>query len=231
MHNENSASITAIVLAAGLGSRFGGDKLLTPIQLNSADQALPLGVVSALNIKPHVDNVICVVRPNDLTLKQQFASHGFSTVDNFDYKQGLSSSIITGVKACNDNSHYLICLADMPYILSPTYSAIIKSFKANLDTQLNKGLGKKLIEPLNENTNTNTKSGIFRPVLLAGNNIGKDKAGHPVLFNKKYRQALLQITGDNGAQALIKKYGVTTIQLTDQGIIQDIDRSEDIKCT
>jgi molybdenum cofactor cytidylyltransferase len=229
MDNENLTTITAIVLAAGLGRRFGGDKLLTPIQLNPGDQALPLGVVSALNIKPYVDNVICVVRPSDLKLKQQFASHGFTTIDNSDYRQGLSSSIITGVKACNDNSHYLICLADMPYILPCTYSTIIKLFMDNLDFKSKEILEKKLIK--SQDLNINKKLGILRPVLLAGNKIEKNRSGHPVLFNKKYRQALLKITGDKGAQPLIKKYGATEIQLKDQGIVQDIDRPEDIKCS
>ena len=55
--------ICAILLAAGSGSRFGGDKLLHPL----AD-GTPIGVQAARNLLAAAPDVIAVVRPGDFRL-------------------------------------------------------------------------------------------------------------------------------------------------------------------
>lgn len=197
-----SNPITAIVLASGLGTRFGGDKLLKNIPYDE-NLKLPIGLISALNIKPHVDNVICIVRPNDLKLKQLFQVQGFHTVDNPDFEQGLSSSIKAGILACQENNHYLICLGDMPYIQANTYQASIAHFLQGLKTRPNT---------------------IVRPVLKENN-----KAGHPVIFSNTFKGQLLNLVGDDGGKPVIKQNGFSPIAVNDKGILEDIDRPTDIR--
>lgn len=201
MHGQK---ITAIVLAAGLGSRFGGDKLLTPIQHpDKTNSKQPLGLISALNVQPHVDEVICIIKPNDQALKTLFESKGLKTICNANYETGLSSSIKAGIKACEDsqNHHYMICLADMPYIQAMTYKKIIEAF--------------------------NCIQTITRPMFIT--ETGINKSGHPVIFPHKYRNELLNLTGDEGGKPLIKRYDVNQVITSDSGIIMDIDVKQDIK--
>jgi len=204
MHGQK---ITAIVLAAGLGSRFGGDKLLVPIASpNHSSNQQALGLISALNVKPHVEDVLCIVKPNDKALKELLHMNGFRTVDNPDYEKGLSTSITTGIRAlthCATQSHYMICLGDMPYISAATYEALTLAFKQGLEKQ------SKLI---------------IRPVLAVSN-----QAGHPVIFSQGYQQDLQELTGDDGAKPIIKRQGFTPVLVDDSGILIDIDVKEDIR--
>ena len=200
-------TITAIVLASGLGSRFGGKKLLHKLIINDKPP-LALGVISALNVKPFVDHVICIVQPEDKVLKQQFEFHDFTTVDNPDFKQGLSSSIKAGIRFCQNNykyassNHYMICLADMPYIEANTYKAVTKQFKARIKTHANT---------------------IIRPVLT-----DNKKAGHPVIFSNKFETELLNLSGDDGGKPIVKQHGVDSVIVDDAGVLADIDRKTDI---
>jgi len=200
--------ITAIVLASGSGSRFGGKKLLHEVVINN-NLPLALGVISALNVKPFVDHVICIVQPEDKALKKQFEFHGFTTVDNLDFEQGLSSSIKAGIRFCQENytnasnNHYMICLADMPYIEANTYKAVTKQFRASIKTHANT---------------------IIRPVLTEYN-----KSGHPVIFSKKFETELLNLTGDDGGKPIIKQHGFDSVNVDDAGVLADIDYLKDIR--
>src|ERR1022692_5251932 len=52
--------LVGILLAAGSASRFGGGKLLAPLE-----DGTPLGVRALINLAPCVDSVVVVVRPDD----------------------------------------------------------------------------------------------------------------------------------------------------------------------
>lgn len=52
--------------------------------------------------------------------------------------------------------------------------------------------------------------------------------GNPVGFSKKYVDQLLTLEGDRGARQLLQNAPVTEIVLPDPGILQDIDRPEDV---
>lgn len=198
-------TITAIVLAAGLGSRFGGDKLLASIRHpNKTDSKQALGLISALNVKPHVDDVLCIVKPQDKALKELLHMNGLRTVDNHDYEKGLSSSIQTGIQALSHSqSHYMICLADMPYISAETYEALTDTFRCDIQ---------------------NLSDLIVRPVMSANN-----QAGHPVIFSHSHQQSLQALTGDDGGKPIIKRQGFTPVQVSDTGILADIDVKQDIR--
>ena len=57
--------MVGVLLAAGQGARFGGDKLLATIAAQSAQRAVnvPLGVMAARNLVDAIPDSIAVVRP------------------------------------------------------------------------------------------------------------------------------------------------------------------------
>ncbi len=118
--------IAGIVLAAGKGTRFGGDKMLHPVRAPSGE-ALPMGLLSALNLKPWVDEVICVVRAQDKALISLYEQHGFKTHISEHFEQGLSASLVAGVHASGEASMYVLALGDMPFINAKTYEHIRKA--------------------------------------------------------------------------------------------------------
>jgi molybdenum cofactor cytidylyltransferase len=198
-------NISAIILAAGNGSRFGGDKLLHEIEYTNNKDSITsksIGLISALNVLPHVDEVVCVVRPNDTQLIKLLEPHPFTIVTNKDYQQGLSSSIKAGVLAVKPANNIMICLADMPFIKTHSYQAVIDGFNADKNT-------------------------VCRPVFFNEHSILKP--GHPVIIPNKFKDKLMKLNADKGAQLLIQSLPVHTVRLVDQGVIRDIDRKEDLQ--
>jgi molybdenum cofactor cytidylyltransferase len=54
--------------------------------------------------------------------------------------------------------------------------------------------------------------------------------GHPVGFSARLRPALLDIAGDEGARAVVRRHArdVVVIETPDPGILRDIDTREDL---
>jgi len=125
--------IAGIVLAAGKGTRFGGDKMLHPVQSHNGE-ILPMGLLSALNLKPWVDEVICVVRAQDAELIALYGQHGFKTHISEYFELGLSASLVAGIQASAEASMYVLALGDMPFINVKTYESIRDAIdKSNKD--------------------------------------------------------------------------------------------------
>lgn len=59
----------------------------------------------------------------------------------------------------------------------------------------------------------------------------RGQRGHPVGFAARFRQELLEVSGDIGARALIKRHNdaLVLIDCDDPGIIADIDTPEDLR--
>lgn len=55
--------------------------------------------------------------------------------------------------------------------------------------------------------------------------------GHPVGFGKRYREQLLEVRGDEGARAVIKRHAgdVVVVECDDPGILRDIDSRADLE--
>ncbi len=143
--------IVGLVMAAGLGTRFGGNKMLHPIK-QSKGESVAMGLQSALNVKPWVDEVICIVRPQDDALIKLYRQHGLRFEINSNYEEGLSSSFIAGIKAAPDASMWLIALGDMPFIQQGTFRQIKKAIDKGdqnniIQTSLNKKPGHPVVFP------------------------------------------------------------------------------------
>ncbi|MES1166915.1 MAG: nucleotidyltransferase family protein [Pseudomonadota bacterium] len=59
----------------------------------------------------------------------------------------------------------------------------------------------------------------------------RGERGHPVGFGKRHLKELLELQGDEGARALLKRHPreIETIACDDPGVLRDIDRREDVE--
>lgn len=55
--------------------------------------------------------------------------------------------------------------------------------------------------------------------------------GHPIGFGKRYREELLDVQGDEGARAVVKRHAedVEIVECDDPGILRDIDSRADLE--
>ncbi|WP_257266374.1 nucleotidyltransferase family protein [Endozoicomonas sp. ONNA2] len=121
--SNTDETITAVILAAGKGTRFNGHKMMHDIH------GIPMAIRSALNAQPHVHHVLVIVRPQDDILKCTLDKYHLSWTENPDFAQGMSSSIVQAINHIPDDQHILLCPGDMPHIKVATYQRLIESFR------------------------------------------------------------------------------------------------------
>ena len=122
------STIGALVLAAGMSRRFGGDKRAAPLPNGTTVAAETLHQLSAAFDKIHV-----VLRDSDsdafiegLTIAAPNAR--FSRCQ--DAHLGMGHSLAHGVAQVAEWDGLAVCLADMPFIQARTYRQLIEAFKA-----------------------------------------------------------------------------------------------------
>ena len=119
--------ITAIVLAAGRASRFGGPqtKVLAPFEgeimvRRAAKAALEAGLKTV---------VVCGYQAG--LVRAALVDLPVLTVENAGYEAGLSTSLRVGLKAAGDADAVLILLADMPRVDARLIGELCSVFLAN----------------------------------------------------------------------------------------------------
>ena len=108
-----------VLLAAGSGSRFGGGKLLHPLQ-----DGTPIGVASLRNLRVALPDVITVVRTGDDELSGQFESEGIVVTLCEDAHLGMAHSLACAIRASMNAGAWVIALGDMPFVAPETISAV-----------------------------------------------------------------------------------------------------------
>jgi len=56
----------------------------------------------------------------------------------------------------------------------------------------------------------------------------RGRRGHPVGFSASHRDALLALTGDHGARAILAAHPIVALDVDDPGILRDVDTSADL---
>lgn len=115
-------NIACIVLAAGRGRRFGGQKCLA--RLPSGRTVIGQSIE---RLRPYF-STIAVVVGDDPSLLDSLATLGLKVVRNPAPDRGMGSSLALGVAACRDADADLdgviVALADMPYLASETVAQV-----------------------------------------------------------------------------------------------------------
>jgi molybdenum cofactor cytidylyltransferase len=187
--------IAALVMAAGQSRRMGAEnKLLadvkgTPMVRRVLDQVVasdagPIAVV--LGHEP--ERVKECLSGSDITPDITF-------VENPDFEQGLSTSLIRGLEVLPDDiDGVVICLGDMPRVASDDINRLIAAFSPIE--------GRAICVPTH-----------------------RGKRGNPVLWSHRFFDEMRHLHGDVGARHLIGEYAdvVAEIEMEADGVLLDVD--------
>jgi molybdenum cofactor cytidylyltransferase len=197
--------ISSILLAAGQSLRMNGEnKLIKEID------GIPLIKYAVKNILGSaIDELIIVLGHEKEVIESTIEKNKkIKFVYNDEFKNGLSSSIKTGLNHISNKSKaFFICLGDMPNVNQNIYNKLIKS-KIKYNKKLKPNHRKEIIIPTYN-----------------------DQEGNPVLFSIAMKNKIMKIDGDNGAKKIIdiNKNAILHIPFDSDGIILDFDTQENFK--
>jgi len=117
--------IWAIVLAAGLSTRMGTQKLLLPFNGKSIVEKVVENILNS-----GIDKVMVVLGANHDEIAELLKSWPVKTVRNGNFREGMHSSVISGVKALPANARaVLIFLGDQPFIPENAVQKVVEGWK------------------------------------------------------------------------------------------------------
>lgn len=162
----------------------------------------PMLLLSAEKLSKVVADSIVVINRELISLTDQLEQLGLHVVVNEQAEQGMGSSIACAVRA----SESVNPAAGGWLIMLADMPYIESRTLQLLVAQLEQGAA--LVAPTY-----------------------RQKRGHPVGFNRRYKNELLALNQDRGARDILKKYHseLHLLQVEDAGILIDIDRLADIQ--
>jgi len=117
--------ISIVVLAAGLSTRFGSNKLLTPIKGKPMIQ-----IVVGECAKSDADDIIVVLGHQAEQIRSLLASMRCRIVLNDEFLQGQSSSVKKGVKEALGSDAVLILPGDSVFVRATDINKVIQRYLA-----------------------------------------------------------------------------------------------------
>ena len=197
--------IVGILLAAGRGERFGGDKLLAKARTTSGADAGALtaldsegiGVAACRNLVAALPEVIAVVRADDVVLTEALGAAGARIVPCENADDGMGASLACGVRSTRDAAGWIVALGDMPWIASSTIARVARAIADGA-------------------------------VVAAPFHLGQ--RGHPVGFGAGCFAELAALADDDGAKAVVASHreALVRIEVDDAGTLRDVDRPSDL---
>jgi len=125
--------LSAIILAGGLSSRMGTNKLLLPYEDHTIIEHIVENVCNA-----GLEEIIVVTGHESAKVRTVLKNFPVRFVHNANYATGITTSIQQGVKSATGDG-YMICLGDMITITSKEYGwlkrrfdSIVKNDKASI---------------------------------------------------------------------------------------------------
>ena len=118
--------IAAVLLAAGRGTRFGGDKLLAPLHGKAVLRW------SAEAMAGSVDGVWVVVPPGAGALRDVLRGLAVHLVEHGARDDGMGSSLAAGVRALPDAAEaVVVALADQPLVSGGVVAELLARWQAS----------------------------------------------------------------------------------------------------
>ena len=111
---DDPDGVVVLLLAAGLGRRFGGDKLAALLPDGRAVGAATLDLVRSA-----WPRVVCVVRPETAMAKLANGA-GVDCIECPEAVDGMGVSLAAGVRATAQAAGWVVALADMPFLQPAT---------------------------------------------------------------------------------------------------------------
>ncbi|MGQ9425648.1 MULTISPECIES: nucleotidyltransferase family protein [unclassified Gilvimarinus] len=199
--------LAGIILAAGRSSRFGSDKRLAPFgQLTLLTHSISL-------CHSFCSHLLVVTRPSDRNRKTELLGswRHDDGVEQFcapEAEQGMGRSLANGVMRLIEYENarkgrftgVLVMLADLPHLSPTTIEKVVAA--GSVDN-------------------------IALPCYLWQ---GEKRLGHPVVFGRRWFDELGTLQGDRGGKTIISanSQAVVEVEVNDAGILQDVDRAEDL---
>ncbi|MEL7303811.1 MAG: nucleotidyltransferase family protein [Pseudomonadota bacterium] len=196
----NANPLAAIVLAAGASRRFGAANKLLA---DAGGVPLIARVGRAVSEAGVFDDIVAVVRPNASDVRRAIESYVTRFVENADADTGLSTSVRLGVGALAQATRgVLIAQGDMPDLSADLVRRLVAAFDETPGTAI--------VAP----------SPRDRP----------DVIGTPVIWPRRYFDELLELQGDTGARAILKREhaNIQTIPIDDLAELADIDTPDQL---
>ena len=159
--------ISAIITASGKSARFGSDKLMYKVD---SKPIIYFIINSVINTKFY--ERLIVLRNNEL--KEYAESSGLKAVWNNNYENGMSASIVLGIKNLSNNSDAaMIIPGDIPLMTSDYLSSLINNFNNS-----RKGIGGFLLNGVPSSPVIFSRKYFNELLQLKG-----DRGGKPVIMN------------------------------------------------
>lgn len=156
-------------------------------------------VLSAVG-RSAIDETVVVLRPDDAARTEALADSGARIVRNSRAAEGMGTSIAAGVRALSPGlDGALIVMGDMPEIGPADIDRLTAAFDAAED----------------------------REIIRARTEDGRP--GHPILFGRRFFEALRMLDGDIGARALVAEHPEFLVEVPLPGLaaLTDLDTPED----
>ncbi|MCB1758465.1 MAG: nucleotidyltransferase family protein [Gammaproteobacteria bacterium] len=188
--------MATIVLAGGASRRAGSvNKLLASYR----GKPLVRHAVETVAAAPLFVR-ICVTGHDARRVGRSIEETGIQIVYNKDHTQGVSSSIITGLRALPaETDGVLIVLGDMPEVTVDILNSLIAAFSDNA--------GRSICVPTY-----------------------RGRRGNPVLWPQTRFSDILALEGDMGARNLLRIHAaeVVEVPVDSDGILHDVDLPDEI---
>ncbi len=194
---RKARQVTAVVLAAGCSRRMEGEnKLLLEVD----GRPMIEQVVRSLET-PFIDRILVVTGHQHGRIEAALAGRRVEFVHNPRFREGMSTSLITGISQVDDSAEaVLICLGDMPRLSRESVEQLVAAFDPER--------GREICIP-----------------------VYQGKRGNPVLWSRRFLDEMLLLDGDIGARRLLYRHddAVTEVEVADAGVLLDFDTRESLQ--